>query len=182
MQEKDFNIYVLPNKNPLHVIEVMKLYHMPIDLSNTKFFVFEGLITKKTGFIQGNYFSLTDLMIELEQFLSEIKAKNVRLVIENLSSMFIGIREERVFEFLKHLFIALRKKQVTALIEVQSDAHDARLMAKLESITDGSIQLKKEIDRRFLLVERLSDMPIKFKWLPFQASKGKGVKVIEFYK
>ena len=182
MKEKDNNIYIIPNKNPLHAIEVMKLYNLSLDLSRINFFVFEGIITKKTEFIQGNYFSLMDLLIELNQFIDKLDGKNIRLVFENLSSVFIGVKEERVFEFLKQLFLTLRKKQVTALIEVQPDALDERVLAKLESITDGSIQFKKEQNRRYLLIERMSELPISFKWLPFEASKGKGIKVIEFYK
>ncbi|MBI5884550.1 DUF2075 domain-containing protein, partial [archaeon] len=129
MKEKSLNIYILPNKNPLNVIEVMQLYNQPVSLENTVFFVLQGIVNTQESFIKGNYSSLMDLLIDLKQFLSTTEARDCRLIIENLSSVFIGSKEETVFDFLKQLFVALRKKQVTTLIEVQSDALDDKTLA-----------------------------------------------------
>ena len=183
LKENELVIYIAPFKSPERIVEAMHLQNLEFETKKINFFIFQGVNSTNPEINQiGNFNSLNDLVIAILEFIKESNAKKIRLVLENLSSFFVIAKKEQVFEFLKELFLIVRKNNIVALLEVHENSHDEIELAKIQSLTDGDITFKIEDTKRFLMVKRLQDTIIDIKWIPFELKQGEGIKILEFFK
>ncbi len=170
--EGEKGIYILTNKPIEHVISHMRLLGWDIEGSDMiRFILYAGLVIKRNKLLVGNFDDLVDVAYNCERVLSSFHlgpGDNVRIVMEELSHLFLMNNKEVVFKFLHRLFQIIRQHNATALLEVQKGMLDPELIVALESITDGSIETKRENHSRFLRVSRLEGYDIEPEWVEYR--------------
>ena len=182
MEQGETGIYIMSQRNPDYVIEDMRLFNWEVDTTKLKFLAFDGIIPEPKPYVYGNYSSLTDLAGGLRKLSSELNGKPARCIMDNLSSFFIPRDESHVFQFLQLAFRMLRSSNITAMLQLQSDAHDPKTVAIMESLCDGTIELKREGEERFLRVLKLDSGQTNPHWTKFEIGEKMGIRVLEFYR
>ncbi|MEM0349923.1 MAG: RAD55 family ATPase [Candidatus Caldarchaeum sp.] len=128
----------------------------------------------KTFRYSANIFQLTDISIILNGLLDKVNiSDNMRLVIDSLSDIMILHKDEAALAtFIRAVKSKLQQKSVTSLVMIEEGMHDAKLMAMVEYICDGTIVLKQEDDERLLKVRRMLGTSPSAGWKRFTISSG----------
>jgi KaiC/GvpD/RAD55 family RecA-like ATPase len=158
LKNKEDCIYLLTNKDLNRTLTNME--RLGIDVKprkNLKFIVYDGVVKERNASFVGNFEDLVDVAYNCERMISSFKKKPIRMVIDDVSYLFLMNNKDVVFKFLHRLIQILRQKNVTCLMEVQEGMLDPQIMTALESMVDGTIAMKREMGRRYIKVTRYEE-------------------------
>ena len=176
IKEREKCIYVLSNSSPEDVKENMEKFGWDIKYKDVRFILYDGFVRDDTTDIVGNFNDLIDVSYHIEQLLiKDEKHKIKRIVIDELSYFYLMNKKEDVFKFLQKVLQTARKTKNTCLIEIQRGILEDSIVTAIESLTDGTIELKKESDGKYFKVSRMEDIEVEDKWVLFGIKEGAGI-------
>ncbi|MBI5884860.1 hypothetical protein HZB89_02050 [archaeon] len=144
---------------------------------------------EKAKTLTGALHSIHDLnelneLIKLEAARLECAKKGGFILLDSLSDFIIYGSFESVAKFIKLLSGNIRANKSVALLCIESGVHPDNVMATINYLTSGTIELKvNEQEQRMLRISRLGGTMHTLKWIEFTISgKGINVEVEEFFK
>ena len=169
-------IYFITNRSLERVLNTMVKFGWDVkDNENIKFVLYDGVVKERIKSLVGNFEDLIDITYNCERIIGTLSEKRVRMVIDELSYLFLMNNKEVVFKFLHRITQILRKNNISCLIEVQKGMLDPTIVTALESMTDGTIELKREKNQRSLRISRLEERKVDADWINFEIETGVGI-------
>ncbi|GBC69141.1 Circadian clock protein kinase KaiC [archaeon HR01] len=146
------------------------------------------LFSKDLGFpsvskYSASIFQLTDISIAISNLLkNSANTQNMRLVIDSMSDIITAHRDEASLStFLRTVKSKLFSSGVTSMLLIEEGVHDAKLISLVESICDGTINLKQADNERLLTVRRMLATPSIGGWRRFTISTGVEIIADSFF-
>ncbi|MBN2518313.1 MAG: hypothetical protein JXB14_05690 [Candidatus Altiarchaeota archaeon] len=169
-------IYFVTNRSLDHILGNMEKFGWNVkDKENIRFILYDGVVNERTKSFVGNFEDLIDITYNCEKLIGTFTKKKTRMIVDELSYLFLMNNREVVFKFLHRISQILRKNNISCLIEVQKGMLDPSIVTALESMTDGTIELKRENNRRDLRISRLEEKSVKADWISFDIEAGVGI-------
>jgi KaiC/GvpD/RAD55 family RecA-like ATPase len=151
-------LYLLSNNALDKVLPSMQRNGMDISKKKgIKFILYSGIVKKRSEMLVGNFEDLVDVAYNVERVVSSFRKGSTRMVVEDLSYLFLMNSKEMVFKFMHRINQILRERNVTALIEVQKGMLDPQIVTALESTTDGTIETKKDAGKKCARISRYEE-------------------------
>jgi len=171
-------VYLMTNRSLDHVITAMARSGWDVENNpNLKFILYNGVVNKRVKSFVGNFEDLIDIAYNCERLVSSFKNGSARMVIDDLSYMFLMSSKDLIFKFLNRIIQILREHEATCLMEIQKGMLDPQIVTALESLTDGTIEMKREGNKRSFRVSRIEDAEAKPDWADFSFSSGIGLEI-----
>lgn len=114
---------------------------------------------------------LNQLVMILEDILGTLKGRPKRLVIDSLSTLFLYSDPELAPKFLKDFLADAISENATVLMTVEEGIHDSQTVAMLNYLADGFIEMKFDMDRRFLKIAKMQKTEVRREWMEFDITK-----------
>lgn len=173
---KEICIYLATNRSLDHVLLSMERLGMDVkDRDNMKFILYGGVVNKRPKSLVGNFEDLIDITYNCERLVSSFKESGVRMAIEDLSYLFLMNDKETVFKFLHRLSQIIRENNIPCMIELQKGMFDPTIVTAVESLTDGTIELKVEKGQKYMRASRLEGGQAHPGWVEFEITSGSGM-------
>ena len=170
-------IYFLTNKSLDRVIVSMSRSGWNEKYScNIKFIVYDGVVKKRRDCLIGNYDDLIDVSYNCQKILDGF-GDGGRMIIDDLSYLFLMNPTEVVYKFLHRVIHMLREHNITCFMEVQKGMLDPHIVTALESMTDGTLEMKREEKNRMLRFSRLEDTCIESDWTRFIIEEDQSIEL-----
>ncbi|MHA1910215.1 MAG: RAD55 family ATPase [Candidatus Kariarchaeaceae archaeon] len=153
------SIIVSFNRTAVEIQESINSEHdITNALINEQFFVVD-VFSYRAGEIQEEPYAaylqspndLTFLSIAIEEFAS--KLKDCRIIIDPVSLLIIYNNQNYVLDFLQTLIARIRSRNHTLLLVADEGVLNDRQLALVESIVDGSIELRSQEDENQLKIK-----------------------------
>jgi KaiC/GvpD/RAD55 family RecA-like ATPase len=173
VKKGDDSLYLLTNRLLDRVILNMK--RMGYDLRqnpHVKFILYDGTTKERVPSFVGNFEDLIDVAYNSERIISSFSSENKRMVIDDLSYLFLMHNKELIFKFIHRMSQLWRKNNITCLIEVQKGMLDPQIITALESMTSGTIEMKREGNTKSMRITRLDEEMISQEWVVLDMPKG----------
>jgi KaiC/GvpD/RAD55 family RecA-like ATPase len=171
-------IYFLTNRSLDHVLVNMNKFGWDVgDHENLRFILYDGVVSKRVKSLVGNFEDLIDVTYNCEKLIATFKPGRARMILDELSYLFLMNNKDVVFKFLHRISQILRQSNITCFIEVQKGMLDPQIVTSLESMTEGTIEMRREGDRRSLKISRLEQEQVKPSWIDFDISIGVGIEM-----
>ncbi|RLF77630.1 hypothetical protein DRN32_07675 [Thermococci archaeon] len=158
LEKGEAAIYILFNAPPQQVKEEMKKFGWNIE---GKIIIFIDVYSWRTGGSEEKYVindptDLNTFNIAVSQAIKELEGKNLkRCSIDSLSTLFLYVPSDLCIRFSSVLLAKLKKAGTTQLVIIDKGAHDEKILASLNSITDGTIELDIRDGERVMRVARM---------------------------
>ncbi len=120
---------------------------------------------------------LNQLSMIFEDVLKDIGKGRKRIVVDSLSTLLLYSDPELTLKFLKDFIAAATSQKAAILMTIEEGIHDEKTLAILNYMTDGLIELKFDMDKRFLRIMKMRDTPTSRTWSEFDITK-KGIELI----
>ncbi|MCG3219003.1 MAG: DUF835 domain-containing protein [Candidatus Heimdallarchaeota archaeon] len=167
------SIIVSFNRTAVEIQESINSEHdITNALINEEFFVVD-VFSYRAGEIQEEPYAtylqsptdLTFLSIAIEEFAS--KLQNCRIIVDPVSLLIIYNNQNYVLDFLQTLNARIRSRNHTLLLVADEGVLNERQLALVESIVDGSIELRspEENDQLKIKVKFLKNRSYKSGWV-----------------
>lgn len=126
--------------------------------------------------------SLNELSILIESAARELGMDKAGgcIVLDSVSDLLLQAAPEAVFRFMQVFVSLVRGTGATALIVMEKGLHPATEAATLNYLTDGTVELRLEGERRSIRVTRMQRTVHELKWIDFTISNV-GLRVEEFF-
>lgn len=118
---------------------------------------------------------INQLGMIFEDILGPLNSSPKRLVIDSISTLFIYSDPDLVPKFLKDFLAKAVSEKTTVLMTVEEGIHDAQTVALLNYLADGMLEMKFEMDRRFLRIAKMRDTPVSREWMEYDIKAKKGI-------
>jgi KaiC/GvpD/RAD55 family RecA-like ATPase len=143
---------------------------------NIKFIVYDGVVKKRRECLIGNYEDLIDVSYNCQKILDGFR-EHGKMIIDDLSYLFLMNPADVVYKFLHRIIHMLREHNITCLMEVQRGMLDPHIITALESMTDGTLEMKREDNDRMLRFSRLEDISVESDWTHFIIEEDHGIEL-----
>lgn len=171
-------IFLMTNRSLDHVLKILASSGWNVeDKPNLKFITYNGVATKRIKSFVGNFEDLIDVAYNCERLISSFEHGSARMAIDDLSYMFLMNSKDLIFKFLNRITQILREHEATCMMEMQKGMLDPQIVTALESLTDGTIEMKREGNKRSFRVSRMEDTEVKPNWVDFLFSSGTGLEI-----
>lgn len=171
-------VYLMTNRSLDHAITSMARSGWNVeDQPNLKFILYNGVVNKRVKSLIGNFEDLIDVAYNCERLVSSFEIGSARMAIEDLSYMFLMNGKEMIFKFLNRIIQILREHEVTCMMEMQKGMLDPQIVTAIESLTDGTIEMRHEGDKKSFRVSRMEGGVASSKWIGFSFSSGIGLGI-----
>jgi circadian clock protein KaiC len=117
---------------------------------------------------------LNQLGMIFEDIINALDGAQKRLVIDSLSTLLLYSDPELVPKFLKDFIATAIAEKTTILMTVEEGVHDSHLVSMLNYLSDGFIEMKFEMDKRFLRISKMRDTVVNREWKEYDITK-KGI-------
>ncbi len=124
---------------------------------------------------------LDNLVLKAIQKLGSEKGKIV-MIFDTVSDLLLHSEKQSVFKLLQLITAKIKAVNGTSFIVLEGGLHEPRDVATISYITDGTIEMKIEEDKRYLRIVRMIDTVHPLKWILFEIGHGITIKVEEFFK
>jgi KaiC/GvpD/RAD55 family RecA-like ATPase len=135
------------------------------DKPNAKFILYDGFANKRTPSYVGNFEDLIDIAYNTEKLISSFPPGNRRMIIDDLSYLFLMHGKDTVFKFIRRLSQIWRENNVTCIMEVQRGMLDPQIIIALESMATGTLETKREGNKKSVRICRLDDDITDSEWM-----------------
>ena len=174
----DTCIYLMTNRSLDHVLASTANTGWNVgEAQNLKFMLYNGVVTKRVKSFVGNFEDLIDVAYNCERLVSSTEPGRARMVIDDLSYMFLINNKDVIFKFLNRMCQILREHEVTCLLELQRGMLDPQIVTALESITDGTIETRRQGDKRSFRVSRMEGVASHNDWVDLSFASGTGLGI-----
>ncbi len=129
-----------------------------------------------------NLNELDQLVIKAIQKLKLSKEQVSIFVFDSVSDLLLHSEPQSVFKLMQLITAKVKAVEGTAFIVLEEGLHDQRDVATLSYLTDGTINMKLELDKRFLRITRMADTVHPLTWIPFEIGRGLELKVEGFFR
>ncbi len=172
------SIYLLTNRSLDRVLTNLSRAGCDYaDSDKMKFMLYSGVVSQRVKSLVGNYEDLIDIAYNCERLVSNFEPGKARMAIDDISYLFLMNNKDIVFKFLQRITQILREKDVTCLVEVQKGMLDPQIVTALESLTDGTIEMKRDGEKKSIRVSRMEDNGVAADWISFEMSPGSGAAI-----
>jgi KaiC/GvpD/RAD55 family RecA-like ATPase len=164
LEQNEAAIYILFNAPPDEVKRSMEKFGWHIE---GKIIVFIDVYSWQVGgiekdtYIINNPADLNEFNIKISQAIKELQDKNLkRCCIDAISTLYLYVPKDLCAKFSSVLFAKLKSSKLTSLSTVEKDVIEAKDMATLEALTDGTIELGFDpmaYTQRLMWIRRLKD-------------------------
>jgi KaiC/GvpD/RAD55 family RecA-like ATPase len=176
VERGDFCVYLLTNRLLDRVLIDMSRKGWNVsDKPNMRFILCEGVANKRVPSYVGNFEDLLDLAYNSERMISKSDIESKRMIIDDLSYVFLMHGKDIVFKFLHRFTQLWRENNVTAFVEVQKGMFDEQIMTSLESMTNGTIETKREDGVQKFRVSRLDEEITDSSWKEMRLPEIEGI-------
>jgi len=119
-----------------------------------------GKVIEKEEIVEiANPTDLNDLTIKIFKAISELKEKNLKLiVIDPITILFVYLPQDLILRFLLHLIRKFKTEKLLSIIVHEKGMTSDEILTKIESITDGTLMLLEFDKEKELLIERFEKM------------------------
>ena len=112
----------------------------------------------------------------------EFRDSGGRIVIDSLSDMLLYAEPSSVFKFLQLFVGVVKGSNAAAVVALEEGLHEARFVATVSYICDGTIHFKLEGNTRSIYVKRMFNTVHPLKWIPFTIGEhGVQIRVSDFF-
>jgi circadian clock protein KaiC len=116
--------------------------------------------------IQCDLSELYTLSSTIKNVIEQNEKKEIRLAMDIISPILMANNPSEVYKFLSSLITELKKNDVTALFVIEDAMHDPQIVASIEQLCDGVIEMKaieKDLEIETVLkIKKMRNVP------PFQ--------------
>jgi KaiC/GvpD/RAD55 family RecA-like ATPase len=116
--------------------------------------------------IQCDLSELYTLSSAIKNVIEQNEKKEIRLAMDIISPILMANNPSEVYKFLSSLITELKKNDVTALFVIEDAMHDPQIVASIEQLCDGVIEMKaieKDLEIETVLkIKKMRNVP------PFQ--------------
>lgn len=139
---------------------------------------------EKTDYQLSSITNLNELDVFLSKAINELGMEKTGglVVLDSITDLLLHCETTPVFKLMQLLTGKVKAARGNALFLVEEGVHDERQIATLNYITDGTIQMRLDLDKRNLRISRMIDTQHPMAWMPFEIGVGLEVKVEEFFK
>ena len=127
--------------------------------------------------------ALNELSIMVEAAAKELAMDKSggRIVLDSVSDLLMQAQPSAVFGFIQAFVSLARRLGATALIALDEGPHPASEVATLNYLTDGTVEMKIDSEKRSIRITRMQGTPHDLKWVEFKIIKGIGLRIVEFF-
>ncbi len=178
-------LYVTTTELPDRVVEQMTARGMDVSKYSDSL-TFIDAYSWRTGAKKGNRVlssitRLNELLILVQEALEDAPGPG-RLVIDSVSDLLLHNEESSVFKFLQLALGKASEKRYTSLVVVEAGIHSQQVLNTLEYLTDGTIEMKIEGEKRFLRIKRMMDTVHPLTWVEYTIKQKMTLGVEEFFE
>jgi len=185
LKKNEAAIYMSFNAPPEDVKENMKKFGWNIE---GKIVLFIDVYSWQSGtmatekYVINDPADLNEFNIKIFKAIKELSDKNLkRCCVDALSTLFVYIPSDLALKFVSSLFARLKTSKITSLATLEKDVLDTRVVAILESLTDGTIDLgfdPTEGTQRLIRIVRMKNTKVSsLNWMEFEI-RDNGIRVI----
>lgn len=174
-------IYITFDAPPQQIKSYMKKFGWNIE---GKVIIFIDVYSWKTGGIIEKYTisdpaDLNAFNIVVSRAIKELENMNLkRCAIDSLSTLFLYVPEDLCIRFASIILAKLKRAGTTQLVVINKDMHSEKVMASLEAITDGTVELGvNPFGERTLEIKRMYATKHSLKTLKFKIIDKKGIVI-----
>ncbi len=161
----DEGIYLLTNYSLDRALLSMERCGWNVrDNPNVKFILYNGVVNKRVPSLVGNFEDLIDIAYNCERLTSSFESENPRMIVDDLSYLFLMNKKDVVFKFIQRISQIVRGKNIVCLLEMQKGMFEPHIVTAVESMTEGTIEIKRERNVRMLRVPRMEGGDIHEEW------------------
>lgn len=171
LKQGEAAIYISFEAPPKKIRDQMKKFGWDIE---GKIIIFIDAYSWKTGGVENKYAindiaDLNEFIIKVLEAIRELTNKNLkRSAVDCLSELFTYIPSDLALKFITNLLAKLEiKAKTTQLLTLEKGVHEPNIVASLEMITDGTIDLDMRENERFLRLTRMKDIKSS-EWMKFE--------------
>mgnify|MGYP001277066760 CR=1 FL=1 len=167
VKEQDKSVYVFSGHLLDEVLDEFESYGMEVKKSDIGW-IDASNSNEDPSVIQCDLSELFTVSSAIKKKLAEKKSKSqqVRLAIDIVSPALMSNNSSEVYKFLSSLISELKKNNVTAMLVIEDAMHDPHVVASIEQLCDGVIEMKaieKDLEIETVLkIKKMRNIP------PFQ--------------
>lgn len=120
---------------------------------------------------------LNQMSMIFEDILNDLGNGRKRIVVDSLSTLLLYSDSELAMKFLKDFLATAISQNATLLMTVEEGIHDEKTIATINYMVDGFLEMKFDMDKRFMRVLKMCDTPVSREWLEYDVRK-KGIIII----
>jgi len=171
--EGDEGIYLLTNHALDRVLLTMERCGWGVRGNpSVKFILYNGVVSKRIPSLVGNFEDLIDIAYNCKRLTSSFESGSPRMIMDDLSYLFLMNKKEVVFKFLQRISQIVRGRGVICLLEVQKGMFDPQIVTAVESMTDGTIEMSRGHNVRRLRVPRMEGGKSSEDWVDIDILSG----------
>ncbi len=177
-------VFVTTTESPESIKAQMKARGFDISRYSERL-TFIDAYSWRIGAKQGeNVLSSVTRLDELLILIQEAFKKGERgvLVIDSLSDLLLHNEERSVYKFVQLVTAKAAENNYTSFFVLEEGIHSPQVITTLEYLTNGTIEMKLEEEKRMLRIKRMTDTVHPLAWIPFTLSKGVDVEVGAFFQ
>jgi len=172
LKEGEAAIYITFEAPPKKIKNQMKKFGWDIE---GKIIIFIDAYSWKTGGVENKYAindiaDLNEFIIKVLEAIRELENKKLkRAAVDCLSELFSYVPSDLAVKFITNLLAKLKiKAKTTQLLTLEKGVHDPTIIANLEMITDGTIDLNMKGNERFLRLTKMKGVKHTSEWMKFE--------------
>lgn len=120
---------------------------------------------------------INQLSMIFEDIMNDVGKGRKRIVVDSLSTLLLYSDAELTMKFLKDFIAGAISQKAAVLMTIEEGIHDEKTFAILNYMVDGLIELKFDMDKRFLRVSKMRDTLVSRTWAKFDIVK-KGIVLL----
>ncbi len=120
---------------------------------------------------------LNQLSMIFEDIMNDVGKERKRIVVDSLSTLLLYSDPELALKFLKDFIATAVSQKATILMTIEEGIHDEKTMNILNYLVDGMIEMKFDMDKRYVRVVKMRETPVSRKWSEFDITE-KGIVLL----
>ncbi len=176
--EGDGCLYILTNRSLDQVVDNMGKYGWDVEgKDNMKFLMYNGVVNKRRPSLVGNFEGLVDIAYNCKRLVSSFSTGRKRIIIDDFSYFFLMNNKDAVLKFLQRIGQIVKEEEAVCLLEVQRGMLDPHIVTAVESLTDGSIEMRRGHNKKLIRVPRLEGGKITQSWTGIDILGGESIEL-----
>lgn len=117
---------------------------------------------------------LNQISMIFEDIINDIGKGKKRIVVDSLSTLLLYSDAELAKKFLKDFIATAVSEKAVILLTIEEGIHDEKTVAILNYLVDGLIEMKFDMDKRFVRIVKMRETSVNRKWSEFDITE-KGI-------
>lgn len=190
LREGDLCLYVTTNEPPSSILRGMKDFGWDADKYGEKIAFVDCYSWRlpqdrreKSKYTVPGPAALNELSIIVESAAKGLgmDKSGGRIILDSVSDLLMQAQPAAAFGFIQVFVSLARRIGATALIVLDEGPHPPSDVATLNYLTDGTVEMRMDSEKRSIRITRMQGTPHGLKWVEFKIIKGIGLRIVEFF-